>query len=377
MLFKKVLRKRIITKVSEVNNLIKLIKTHELKVIKCGIDGDYLKLKDAEKAFNKDMDLTRCMYIVQKDTRLEISTKWVDTLPTTYIFSLDGKPVEEKSGQQCFMEMSRYYKLPKILNEPFYKADIDPITGKYTLSASPIIGYNKKYDKTELHDCYEYDLNSAYSSIILAGIPDLWHPSEIKFAGVKVGRNQIGFIFDEQLSLVEPGGIADIKFNMIPCPEGLKKFIMKYYEIKKNSKGAEKQKAKDMLNIPIGYSQRCNPFFRAYVIHRCNERIEKLIDDKTLFWNTDAIFTLNKRDDIVIGEEIGDFKEIKINKLRYNENNYQIDDEIPVYRGIPKVWVERWQKKHGKVYNIITDEPPVRDNIYKFDMKTLKLEVNK
>lgn len=372
-MFNKVLRKRQIKR-NEIRKIIACIAKYGLDVVKCGIGGDFRSLKEAELLSEDGLDLTRCFYIVQKLTSIEFTTKFYENKACTYIFTLDEKTVEQKSGLQCFMEMSKFYKIPKIIDQDFYKDQLDE-TGRFTLSTSPVIDYNKENDGKEFINCYEYDLNSAYSSIILAGIPDLWHPSEINIGKIKVKKGEIGFIFDEQLPIVEPGGIADIKFKMIPCPEELKNFVLKYYNIKKTSTGREKQKAKEMLNLPIGYCQRYNPFFRSYIIHRCNERIEKIIDENTLFWNTDAIFSTKRRYDLEIGENIGQFKELKLKRVRYKGNNYQVNDEIPTYRGIPKLWFKKWEEENGRCYNILTDEIPSRRNKYKFDMNTLKLEV--
>lgn len=373
MLFTKLQRTREITR-GEVSKIIAKCRRLRLQAITIGIGGQYASIETA-RAMIGDIDLGRYFFVTQKDTKLEILTKKYEGVATTYIFSMDDKHIKKNSGLRCFMQMSKYYKIPKIIDEGWFKEQVDPTTGKFTLSTSPLIGYNKEGSGKEYHDCYEYDLNSAYSSVILAGIPDLWHPSEINFRGIKVKSNEIGFMLDEQLTLVEPGNKANITFPMIECPKGLQEFVMKYYNIKKHSSGQEKQDAKDMLNLPIGYTQRYNPFFRAYIIHRCNQKIARLIDENTLFWNTDAIFTTKRRTDLDIGESIGQFKEVPVQTLRYKGNTYQVNDDIPVYRGLPKLWFTNWEKEHGRKYNILTDETPLRANKYKFDMNTLKLEV--
>ena len=39
------------------------------------------------------------------------------------------------------------------------------------------------------------------------------------------------------------------------------------------------KEAKCMLNFPIGYYQRTNPLFRAYVVNSCNEVISSIMND--------------------------------------------------------------------------------------------------
>lgn len=376
MLFKKLLKAREI-KPNEVKSIISCIKKYGLKVIKCGIDGDYKNLKEAQLLL-RDLDLTRNFYIEQTNTELKLTTKWYrDFGACTFVLELDGGEFEQHNGQALFMIMSRYYKIPKIIDKPFYKDQLND-RGSFSFSTSPFVGYNEKHDGQELYNCYEYDINSAYSSIILDGIPDLNHPSKMDLGhGIKVKKGEVGFIFDDQLPIVYEGGKADIKFPLIECPKELREFVETYYNKKKTATGKERAEAKLVMNAAIGYCQRYNPFLRCYIIHKCNEKIKALIDDKTLFWNTDAIFTTEPRKDLEIGEKIGQFKEIKIKRLRYKGNNYQIDDDIPVYRGLPKEWTRRWEKENGRCYNILTDETPKRNNIYKFNMTTLKLEENK
>lgn len=387
MEFKKVIRTRQINKISDVNKLIKLIDKVGLKPLKIGIGGDFRTEAEAKLKIGERCNLSNYLFIKQSSTKLTITTKWLDGKACSYIFPLNEDDVKERSGLQCFMEMSKYYKMPRIVDNEDFKRYVD--NGKFICSAKPILDYNEDYNNNEFSDCYEYDLNSAYASVILKGIPDLWHPSKLDYSNVKVKKGEVGFLLDDDMTMVEEGGIADIKFKIIECPEELKKFIIKWYNIKKEAGEklkAEKRKterarlekvkqqAKDMLNLPVGYTQRYNPFFRAYIIHNCNKVINDLIDDKTLFWNTDAIFTLNKREDIKTGIEIGDFKAVEIKTLRFKGNTYQINDDIPTYRGLPKHWFAEWEKENGKSFNILVDDLPARKNIYSFDMNTLEVK---
>jgi hypothetical protein len=110
-----------------------------------------------------------------------------------------------------------------------------------------------------------------------------------------------------------------------------------------------------MLNLPIGYCQRYNPFLRSYVVNKCNNKIKAIIDHNTLFWNTDAIFSRVRRPELELGTEIGQFKEIHCNTLTYVGNVYQINNEDPTYRGISKSWFKAFEKEHGRKYNLLLD----------------------
>ena len=78
--------------------------------------------------------------------------------------------------------------------------------------------------------------------------------------------------------------------------------------------------------------------------------------------------------ELKLGENIGEWKKIEGKRLRYKGNNYQIDDDIPVYRGIPKAWFEAFEKREGRKFNILLDKPPERCNKYEFDFTTLTLK---
>lgn len=377
-------RKKVITSAKEINELFKIIKKYGLTAVKIGVGQQY-KSREAYMAANNLNWLPLAQYIIidQKETKLEITTRYYEySVPCTYIFDLNNQPIAKSSGLDTFREFNKYYKIPKASDYQYNQLDkwLSDETGKYHCSAKPIIGYNEKYEKQIHFDCYEYDLNSAYSNTVLEKIPDLSAPIKADYPNlIKVNKDEVGFLIDDNLTLVKPGYMADIKFKLIDTPTELKNWLINLYIKKSNAKGLEKAQAKAILNYPYGYCQRYNPFLRSYVIHNCNEKIRRLIDHETLFWNTDAIFTLNKRTDLDIGNNIGQFKEIKCNKLVYIGNTYQIDDEYPTYRGISKTWFKAFELKHGRKYDLLTDynETVDRINYYTLNWDELKLEVNK
>lgn len=375
-------RKKVIKSVKEVNKIFSLIKKYELTPVKIGI-GQLCKSLESWKTVNKsDVFLSQHMIIELKDTKLEITTRYYDFgVPCTYIFDLNNEDIFTKTGLDCFKEFSKAYKVKKA-----EKYDYEPLkryfskeAGKYICSASPILDYNKKYEKQLLKDCYEYDLNSAYANTLLKQIPDLDNPIMANWPNqIKVNKNEIGFVLDDQLSLVEAGYKADIKFKLIETPQKLKDFLIKWYNKKKTSTGNDKLEAKAMLNLPIGYCQRYNPFLRSYVVHSCNKIIKDLIDNNTLFWNTDALFSKVRRPELEIGTEIGQFKELKCDTLVYVGNIYQINNEDPTYRGISKTWFKSFEKTYGRKYNLLEDydKSVSRINYYDLNWEELKLEVN-
>lgn len=376
-------RKQVITSAKEINKMFSLIDYYGLSVIKIG-NGQPYKSLESWKIINNisKVSLSQYMIIELKDTKLEITTRYYNFgVPCTYIFDLNNDDIFTKSGLDCFKEFSKAYKIPKAkeYNIQRLEAYLNPESNKYICSAKPVLDYNKQYEKQLLTDCYEYDLNSAYANTLLKKIPDLNNPIIANWPDqIKVNKNEIGFIFDDELSMAEAGNYADIKFKLIDTPQKLKDFLIKWYNKKKNSTGNEKLEAKAMLNLPIGYCQRYNPFLRSYVVNSCNKLIKKLIDKDTLFWNTDAIFSKVRRPELEIGTEIGQFKEIKCDTLVYVGNVYQINNEDPTYRGISKTWFKAFEKEYGRKYDLLKDydKSISRINYYNLNWDELKLEIN-
>ncbi len=371
-------RKRIITTIKEVSDIVRNIRKYCCKIIRIGRGTEFRSFNEyvSKESYN---GLNLDAIIELKDTKLELTTIYGPLelgKPCTYIFDLNGKEIFSVSGLQCFAEFSRYFKMPKAKDYQFDRLDkfFDEETARYSCSAKPILGYNKDFNGQELYNCYGYDVNSAYTYTIMNKIPDLNNPIFGKYM-IRVGENQVGFILDDDLTMVTKGNVADIVFNLIDTPNKLKEYCNKYYQLKKETSGTDKLTAKAYLNLPIGYSQKTNPFFRSYVVSSCNNRIKSLLDKNSLFWNTDAIYSKTKRD-FEIGNDLGEFKEISYKTIRYKGNIYQTDNDIPTYRGIPKQWFKSFENKNGRAFNILIDDIPCLSNKYEWDWDMLVLRRN-
>lgn len=339
--------------------------------------GPGLKYKTkAEAMASKEYkSLSNCTLIISKETKIEVITKYSPYEPKqkdcTYLFNLNNDIEIVFSGRKCYAEMSKYYKVPDFRKTELADKYIDNENGKFVLSASPLVWFNKNFNETKLQKVYEYDLNSAYAAAMLNKIPDTSKPRY----NANVRKNEIGYLLVDGLPLVNKG-YADVVFPLIDTPKELIEYITKYYNIKKTAIDAKiKTNAKAKLNLPIGYAQRTNPFFRSYIVNKCNEFITNLMDDNTLLCNTDALFSKVKRTDLDIGQEIGQFKEIEIDNFYYKGNNYQADLDIPIYRGIPKKWFIAFAKLNKRPWDMSIDKCPERINLYYLDIN--KLEIKK
>lgn len=330
--------------------------------------------------------LQNVIIVQQENSMLYITSRYAPKgltctgKPCTYMFNLnrETKGLVATTGARCYSTLKRYYDIPDAsIYTPIKDLLIKTPNGTYAASCAAEIGFRGDDDhKYSLHDCYEYDLNSAFSAQLLNGMPDLFKPD---YSG-RVKPGQVGFLITaiDRVRIDEVGALCDIAFPRLnSTPEGLLRFINHWYDIKKKSTGAEKAKAKARLNYSIGFAQRRNPFFRAFIIRKCNAYIKSVMDSDTILWNTDAIFSTKRRYDLPIGKEIGQFKEIAIKRLVYRGNTYQINDELPTWRGIPKAWFTAYEQRTGHPFDFATeDRPPDNANQYVFDPKTLVLKEN-
>ena len=88
------------------------------------------------------------------------------------------------------------------------------------------------------------------------------------------------------------------------------------------------------------------------------------MDDNTLMSNTDSIVSL-KPLPLKIGKELGEWK-FEEGAIAYVGNNYQWNDDMPKYRGVPRGWFK-------KGFDILKDKAPSFGNIYKLDKDKFKV----
>lgn len=354
--------------IREANIVLELLKSYKIDIIYLGRHDNYKEVR-----FNHpDFNYSKYAIVKENDTSLWIETKYYEPKyrATRYICWLDDEMRPAISGLQCFNELQRWcFKAINAKN--YHNADIDRLydetTGRYVCSAGPLIGFNPRYEKQELHDVYEYDINSAYSAVMLDHIPNVNKP----YFNQIIKKGQVGFILDEKCTMLTvPGCFAQVVFDLIELKPDQKKYINNLYNRKRLAVDElDKNTIKTQLNASIGYYQRYNPFIRAYIVHTCNNHIKALLDSDSVLWNTDAIFSLKRRPELELGTDIGQFKEKYIKRFAYIGNNYQIDYDIPKYRGIPKCWFI------GK-YDILKDTLPERCNKFVFNQTKSKLIAN-
>ena len=361
-------RQKTIT-IEEANIILEILKSYKIKLVFVGLNESYKEKKLSIKNFNYSQYALVC----ENDTTVWIETKYYEPKykATRYICNLNGESKAYVRGLHAFNKLQQYcFKaMPaKKYNWPPIDRFFDEKTGRYVCSAGPIIGFNPKYERQELHDVYEYDLNSAYSSVMLKKIPYVNRP----YFNTTVKKDQVGFYLTDKCDMTEQvGAYAEVVFDLIELKQDQKDYINRLYQKKEEAiDELDYNTIKLTLNAGIGYYQRWNPFLRAYIVHKCNELIKSLLDDDSVLWNTDAIFSLKRRPELELGASIGAFKEVHIERFAYIGNNYQINHDLPKYRGIPKIWFK-------KGWDILNDPVPKRCNRFVLDGSKMRLTKNK
>lgn len=277
----------------------------------------------------------------------------------TYIFRKDGaEKNQDTDGAEAYRILNLYYKVPDFRNDPnLPKVVDDEGKSKFVISAAAFLYKNPKYEGKRVK-AISYDLNSAYSYAMLQDMPDTSVPYQSKKI---IEGKEIGFIelpSDDDPSKIDfvpkYKGHSDYVFPLMESP--FKKFVENWY--KKKKKSDTKMKAKGVLNFSVGYLQKTNPFLRAAIIGKCNEYMKNLIDENTIYCNTDSIVSLVPRNDLNVGDNIGQFKVENEGEFAFKGFNYQWNKEPPSYRGISKAWFK-------KGWDILKDPLPKAGNVYK------------
>ena len=282
-------------------------------------------------------------FIVDRLKNFEITYKYGDN-PCTYIFdksSGDTEDHQQITGLEAYRVLSMYTHINKVIDS---KEDAP-------FSAKGLLWKNKKYEGQRVQAIC-YDMNSAYSYAMIQDMPDTSVPPKAKF----VEAGEIGFDFDGNR---QTSGYSIYVFRLMESP--FKKFVQTYYDKKKNAKTkAEKRKAKEYLNFCVGFLQNRDPYTRAQIVGLANDLILSLIDENTLYCNTDSIVCLKEREDLKLGDDIGEWKIEHRGDFAYVGFNYQWNLDKPSIRGKTKSYFkDNW--------DILKDELPECNNSYYFD----------
>jgi hypothetical protein len=282
-------------------------------------------------------------FIVDRLKNFEITYKYGDN-PCTYIFDKstgDTEDHQQITGLEAYRVLSMYTHINKVIDS---KEDAP-------FSAKGLLWKNKKYEGQRVQAIC-YDMNSAYSYAMIQDMPDTSVPPKAKV----IGAGEIGFDVNGNR---QTSGYSIYVFRLIESP--FKKFVQTYYDKKNKAKTkAERRKAKEYLNFCVGFLQNRDPYTRAQIVGLANDLILSLIDENTLYCNTDSIVCLKEREDLKLGDNIGEWKIEHRGDFAYVGFNYQWNLDKPSIRGKTKSYFDdNW--------DILKDELPECNNSYYFD----------
>ena len=289
---------------------------------------------------------------------------------TEYIFYLDGSEHQQAiSGMRAFntlQRMSNKGVVDLTGNYEYY----DSSCNKWKLGTiAGLIYFNPKYSGGRYDNCFCYDRRSAYSAAMLEPIPntnvlprknDYTKEGEIGFRLMPHGINNEQHFY----AIFESGLLADYIYPAIESP--FKSFVEHFYKKRKKAKGIEADKVKQTLNYAVGYIRRKNPFIHSCILSRARYYIEALIDENTLYSNTDSIVSRVPRPDLdkLVGDKVGQFKIENKGSFAYNGSGYQWNKDLPSIRGRSKEW---FKNAYPNGFDILTDTIPFMEaNKYEY-----------
>ena len=299
---------------------------------------------------------------------------------TEYIFQLDGSEHSQAiSGMRAFNILQRmsHKGVPDLTkNELLF--DLKYNEWKVG-NIGGLIYFNPEHIGERLDDCYEYDMNNAYSWAMEQPIPNT---KIMPRMFDKTKKGEIGFRVEQRglsndmclYAVFEPGVYGEYIYQAIDSP--FVKFAQHFYKLRKTAVGREKEKMKQTQNYAIGYIRRKNPFIHSCILSRCRYYIESLVDENTLYCNTDSIISHGRRPDIdsLIKDEIGGFKIKHTGTFAYNGSGYQWNKEQPSVRGKSKQW---FKNAYPNGFDILKDSLPfIEANMYIYNKEKGRIEKN-
>lgn len=302
---------------------------------------NYRKIVFRERQDHENIGLTA--FVNDKLRFFELTYKYAGDV-TTYIFDKATGSLENHqqiTGLQAFTMLNRYTHVNRVIT----KADEAPF------SAVPLLWFNPKLEGKRV-DAICYDINSAYSYAMIQAMPDTSIPPKQKY----IEPGEIGFDVNGNR---QTSGYSLFVFNLMESP--FKKYVEHFFKKKNTAKNlSAKRKAKEYLNFCVGFLQHRDPYTRAQIVGLANDRILSLMDENTIYCNTDSIVSLTERPDLELGTDIGQWKIEHKGKFAFKGYNYQWNFDPPSVRGKSKTdFKEGW--------DLLKDGMPDNGNLYKFN----------
>ena len=337
------------------------------------------RLEAPTENWAKEQNNPQLYYTLEvKYTRLIL--RYTYTSYTEYIFQLDGSEKSQAvSGMRAFNTLQRmsHKGVPDLTNNDLL---FDKNFNEWKVgNIGGLIYFNQAHIGERLENCYEYDMNNAYSWAMEQPIPNT---RVMPRTMDKTRKGEIGFRVEQRglsddmclYAVFEEGVYCEYIYPAIPSP--FINFANHFFKLRKAKTGREKEKMKQIQNYAIGYIRRKNPFIHSCILSRCRYFIESLVDDNTLYCNTDSIISHGRREDLdaLLKDEMGGFKLKHTGAFAYNGSGYQWNKEQPSIRGKSKAW---FKSAYPNGFDILVDELPFTEaNLYYYNQEKGRIEKN-
>lgn len=227
----------------------------------------------------------------------------------SYVYAKDDRDIKKhKRPGDCYREMNREAHIPDIVKA-------DPAFHDYT--ASPFqdsISSQRNRERMLYKDVICYDTNLTYFYLLNRQFPDVNKPQGF---GV-VEKGQVGFKISPKkiigsdgrvrncLTMVPEGRLADFRY---PLTENMpfESYVQKKLQALKDHP-EDRGEIKNQIVVSVGVMAHHNPIWRAFIVETANQRIKSLMDENSIYCNTDCIISTVPRPDIPISTLPGDFK---------------------------------------------------------------------
>lgn len=257
------------------------------------------------------------------------------------------------------------------------KTNIKPL-GFHMTHASPLYYCNDKYLNKEI-SAISYDANKAYLSACSKPIFPIDEP---KYWCNSLKAGEMGFNTATGKVYYGPfNGIVEYKCHY-GYHKGLQTWAREMADKLNNAKNKlEKNNVKKQINACIGnlsnkhYPEKNNDLFRNIIVQYCTDRIQSLMDENTIFCNTDCIVSLKPRTDIPVSNNIGDFKIEHSGTFYYvDQVHYQWNDDK--INGINDDMWKRIEEHGGVKLKNLLDITELKDEftVLKFNKETNQYE---
>ena len=244
---------------------------------------------------------------------------------------------------------SAYNQFKKYIDKDY---EFEELQEYKMFSARAFTFQNDDYYGKEV-EAYGYDMNKCYLAALKEPVPITQEMDVMRI----VREGEVGFTVDygeeiihnnketglnevrNPMRRVEVGGIAEFVFPLTtksPFLRYVAKMEKNIAKAKARGDKDEESRLKSKIVCSVGNLQNHNPFLRAHIVELMNRKMRSLMDENTLYCNTDSIVSLTRRDDLPISDKVGDFKVEHHGKFTHFGVDYTWDDGKEAHRGVNK-----------------------------------------